>query len=93
MKFKGNRVHIKLLIVILIFPVAIPSQSAQHGVFSDNFDSSKLNSTWKKFTDPGVDIVQTQGVLEGTVPVLNFFNHGYIYKEISSSIQRIDVDY
>lgn len=79
------------LLIILSFNFApIITQSS----FSDSFSGSSINSIWSQYNDPGINIVQSNGVLTTQASYLGNSDKGaYLNKSISSNIKRIDMDY
>lgn len=84
-------VFIFILILSLSSSSSIASQSAP---YSDNFNSSTINPIWKKSNYGQVNVTQKDGVLNGAVTNLDFFNStASLQKSISSNITKIDLDY
>lgn len=51
-----------VILIILILPINIQPVYAQ-SYFSDNFNASSLSSVWINDDDPGVNPIQSNGVL------------------------------
>ena len=94
MKFKLQTIVLGISLLLIFSVLSSTSQIYQSGIYSDSFDSGTINPVWTIYNDPGVGVEQSNGVLTAFEYSLGSSNIGAsIYKNISSSVNRVDVDY
>lgn len=92
-KFIRNISIPSLFLLILFLSINIQQVFAQ-GYFLDDFSGSSINSVWNSFGDSGVNVSQSNGVLNGNAYTLgNDWLGANLYKSIDSYVKNVSIDY
>lgn len=94
MKFKLQIMVLGISLLVIFSVFASYSKINQTNAYSDTFSTGTINSVWTQYNASGVGIIQSNGVLTAIEKSLGSTDlSSYIYKNVTTNINRVDVDY